>query len=85
MDDTISRQATIDAIKTSRFLVDALEKISKLPSAERKGHWIGYAGAIGNKCSECGKWLDVSHGNAEMNYCPNCGAKIMWEGEDDDS
>jgi len=34
MDDLISRQAAIDAIKTSRYLVDAMEKIIKLPSAQ---------------------------------------------------
>ena len=34
--DTISRQAAIDAIKTSRYLVDATEKIIRLPSAQPK-------------------------------------------------
>ena len=32
--DTISRQAAIEAIKKSRFLVDAMEKVIKLPSAQ---------------------------------------------------
>lgn len=32
--DTISRRAAIDAIKKSRFLVDAMEKVIKLPSAQ---------------------------------------------------
>ena len=32
--DMISRQAAIDAIKTSRYLVDAMEKIIRLPSAQ---------------------------------------------------
>ena len=32
--DAISRQAAIDAIKKSRFLVDAMEKVIKLPSAQ---------------------------------------------------
>ena len=32
--DTISRQAAIDAIKTSRCLVNALKKTMKLPSAQ---------------------------------------------------
>ena len=42
----------------------------------RHGKWIGYAGTIGNECSVCGKWLDVLQGTAEMNYCPNCGARM---------
>lgn len=33
-DELISRQAAIDAIKKSRFLVDAMEKVIKLPSAQ---------------------------------------------------
>ena len=32
--DTISRQAAIDAIKTSRCLLNALKKTMKLPSAQ---------------------------------------------------
>ena len=32
--DTILRQGAIDAIKTSRYLVDAMEKIIRLPSAQ---------------------------------------------------
>lgn len=32
--DMVSRQAAIDAIKKSRFLVDAMEKVIKLPSAQ---------------------------------------------------
>lgn len=34
MSDSIDRQAAIDAIKTSRFLVDAMEKVIKLPSTQ---------------------------------------------------
>ena len=34
MEDLISRSEAIDAIKTSRFLVDAMEKVIKLPSAQ---------------------------------------------------
>ena len=35
MSDLISRQAAIDEIRTCRFVVDAIEKIRGLPSAER--------------------------------------------------
>ena len=37
MDDTISRQAAIDEIRKCRFVVDAIEKIRALPSAQQ---WI---------------------------------------------
>ena len=34
MGDTISRQAAIDEIRKCRFVVDAIEKIKALPSAQ---------------------------------------------------
>lgn len=37
--DLISRKAAIEAIKTSRYLVDAMEKIIKLPSAQPERVW----------------------------------------------
>jgi len=40
MDDSISRQAAIDEIRRCRFVVDAIEKISKLPSAQPEQQWI---------------------------------------------
>lgn len=40
--DTISRQAAIEAIKKSRFLVDAMEKVIKLPSAQPEAKPIEY-------------------------------------------
>lgn len=40
MSDLIDRQAAIDAIKTSRFLVDAMEKVIKLSSAQPELQWI---------------------------------------------
>lgn len=55
-------------------LIDAQPTIDAEPV--RHGKWIGYAGTIGNECSVCGKWLDVLQGTAEMNYCPNCGARM---------
>lgn len=38
--DTISRQAAIDEIRRCRFVVDAIEKISKLPSVQPEQPWI---------------------------------------------
>jgi len=43
MNDLISRKAAIDEIRKCRFVVDAIDKIKDLPSAqpERKtGHWV---------------------------------------------
>ena len=44
--DTISRQAAIDEIRRCRFVVDAIEKISKLPSAQPEIV----------RCCKCGFW-----------------------------
>lgn len=55
-------------------VIDAQPTIDAEPV--RHGKWIGYAGTIGNECSVCGKWIDVLQGTAEMNYCPNCGARM---------
>ena len=42
MSDLISRQEAIEAIKKSRFLVDAMEKVIKLPSAQPEKTCCGY-------------------------------------------
>lgn len=55
-------------------IIDNAPTIEALPV--RHGKWVGYAGTIGNECSMCGKWIDVLQGTAEMNYCPNCGARM---------
>ena len=64
----------------SAILADIKAHIELSPTIDaepvRHGKWIGYAGTIGNECSVCGKWIDVLQGTAEMNYCPNCGARM---------
>lgn len=32
-------------------------------------------------CNICGKWLDITQGTDDMNYCPNCGAKMDGDSE----
>lgn len=46
--------------------VDAVEVVH--------GRWMNNPGVFGYECNQCGKWLVFERGNAEMNYCPNCGA-----------
>lgn len=52
-DDTISRKAAIDAIKTSRYLVDAMEKIIKLPSAQPEPKKPEQSESSIAYCSDC--------------------------------
>lgn len=64
--------------KNEVFVVDDIyEGLEQLPSAEprKKGKWIDNRD-VSWMCSECGKWLDVLQGDVDMNYCPNCGAKM---------
>lgn len=47
---------------------------------ERKhGHWVRHNNIIA--CSECIWDMYWEEGNTELNYCPNCGAKM----DDDNS
>lgn len=73
----------IDAISTykgQRFGEDRdmyIKRIlNELPFADvepvRHGRWVGKT----YKCSLCGKWIDPLQGDADMNYCPNCGARM---------
>ena len=83
-DDTISRQAAIDALIELSVQRDAWDSqegfaqkrginasicaIEDLPSAERRGRWVDL------KCDQCGQ-VDMS----KPNYCPNCGARMEEE------
>lgn len=89
MDDYISRQAALNTlcdncetfhVMRPHYPCKIYTTIEKLPQVEgesvRHGHWIDYAGTIGNECSACHTWLDVLQGTAELNFCPNCGARM---------
>ena len=78
--DTISRQAAIDAIcehgtdlerrgitvlSVANHKQATVDLLENLPSAERRGRWVDL------KCDQCGQ-VDMS----KPNYCPNCGARM---------
>lgn len=76
--DCISRQAAIDEIRKCRFVVDAIEKINGLPSAqpERKtGRWI--LDRSGAYC--CSKCMEPCAGYVMMKprdkFCKMCGSR----------
>lgn len=84
MDDLISRQAAIDALKEKVFrnLTDefygAMQVLDELPSTEserKTGEWVSNHDGSWN-CSECGLRVLVY---AKGNYCPNCGARMVKE------
>jgi len=88
--DTISRQAAIDAINRAVTKEAARWSVEELPSAQptieprAKGHWVPAKGG-GVCCSECGKYaLDEADGryisvSVKSNFCPNCGADMRGE------
>ena len=74
-----------DVVKETvcEMLVDALMGLEKLPSVTPKrktGRWLDNY-QYGYKCSECGAYLEIDCGDAEMNFCPNCGADMRGEQE----
>ena len=63
--DLISRQDAIDEIRTCRFVVDAIEKIRGLPSAQPK---------TGRDCTDFVRWLMdevMDEENWQMNAVAN--------------
>ena len=87
--DTISRQQTIDALmqEFKRIPTNSIRAklvVENLPSAqpERKtGRWIRSSNKlVPYYCSSC-----TGRFNYEWNFCPNCGAKMLKEGENIDS
>lgn len=90
MDDLISRQAAIDICENAidlwrgqlgcGVMIAIKNRIVKLPSVERPtGRWIRtrmpVTGAIEHRCSRCDTPYYMAFA-MEMNYCPNCGAKM---------
>lgn len=75
MNDTIYRQAAIDALSQYPFekVVNCVSIIEELPSAQperKKGRWIDMDDHV--MCSCCG----AAHYGVDRNYCPNCGADM---------
>ncbi len=88
--DTISRQAAIDALThftnlswdKLKIVYPMLTVIEELPSAGRHGRWIrtgedGYCSVC--KCDMPMFRNDWEWEYTETHYCPNCGARM--EGE----
>ena len=85
MDDLISRQAAIDAIRGEieingySHVVDVLEQLPSAQPERKKGKWISNS-PVTMRCNQCtyvaSDW--IVH---EFHYCPNCGARMDADGE----
>lgn len=70
---------------------DVKAELEDAPTADvaerKKGKWIAYEDEdgehYGDKCSECGEWYVMPYG--KTNFCPNCGADMREETEDEQS
>ena len=60
----------IEEFELIKLIIDALEK--QMP------HHLAPVTGIPH-CGKCGKVMDLRQG--DLNYCPNCGQKILWVNE----
>ena len=89
MSDLINRQDAIDAVKNLGtglqdipFMAFVVNAIAKVPTADAYGKWIikqDKNDYIYGECSECG----FKQNAGELNFCPNCGARMRERREDD--
>ncbi len=97
-DDTISRQAAIDDIRTmipkdARLDIKWVEMwLMQLPSAQPERKSVIYSGdgyADGHmvydlaECPECGYEYEESDMSWGEPYCPHCGQSLNWDTEGD--
>ena len=84
-DDTISRQAAIDAVERNACNTQrAIDAINALPSAQpqRTGRWFKVNGKTAINCSACYhcSWsLSFEDTVKRFKFCPNCGADMRGE------
>ena len=63
---------------------ESMDEIKALPLvtlARKKAKWINID-ATHSKCDRCGAVFEIASENGEVNYCPNCGAKMDEEVEE---
>ena len=86
MDDTISRQAAIDALSCenpTEYWIDyddAVKAINDIPTADRpSGHWVLINRGLDlYMCDRCGEILQIDS-IPIWDYCPVCGARMVGE------
>ena len=68
-------------------LLTALKMAVKALKKQRTGRWIETDDYDAWRCSECDEYFCLYEGTPQDNkyyYCPNCGARMLGEDEDDD-
>ena len=96
MSDLISRDAAIEALleRDANSGLDSAEVIKHLPSAERTGKWFmwddddeRYSRYMCTCCRkdiiiDSRKHFELVFTIEDMKYCPNCGVKMIREGQE---
>lgn len=62
----------------SSHIKDFLNVLPTVDAVEvMHGRWVhNKPWLFGFECDQCGKWILPEGTNGDMNYCPNCGAKM---------
>lgn len=87
MDDLISRQGKLlknyHFVQLTELTDECIERIAdavvnKMPTAEKKGEWIGIDDEPCEvwECDKCGHIVEVDATLKLPNYCENCGARM---------
>lgn len=80
MDEYISREAVLQTLQKANIGGYITERLLEIPSADvqpvRHGRWIWDSNQGAYKCNNCGY-----HSDFEENYCYNCGAKMINDGD----
>ena len=83
LDDLISRKDALNICRYYYSITNITQKIKELPSVNphKSAKWEHCEGVYGVAfCSNCNYEL---HRN-DTNFCPNCGSRMMKEGEEND-
>lgn len=56
------------------YLCEGIEECEECEPERKTGKWLD--DPDGYKCSACGAYFEIECGDGEMNFCPNCGAKM---------
>lgn len=66
-----------------RFLCDGIEECEDAESERKRGKWIEPASVDVYRCSVCEEFTTLEMPRLFYHFCPNCGAEMREEVEDD--
>lgn len=88
MDEYINKQAFLDHMKRTDRYFNVKFDIENFPNADvapvRHGRWEPTEAPFMNECEDCSVCGYRTVWGHRYNYCPNCGAKMDEEGNDNE-